>query len=266
VALWLVATSAGAQTSPADVERLEREIESLRAAQAGMREELQEIRALLQKPGAAAAEAPALLGGMTLSLRNAQTRGAADARIVLVEFSDFQCPFCGRHAKSTYPQILRDYVDTGKVRYAFVNFPIESLHPLAFRQHVAAACAADQQRFWEMHDRLFADQAAAEAPALIAHAAAIGLDVAAFRACLESDRHAGVIRDAMSAGSVIGVSGTPTFVIGIAGPGDDIKAVQLIAGAKPYPVFRNALDGVLATVLPAHAAAGPPRLAVVPSK
>jgi protein-disulfide isomerase len=263
----LLAPVAPAFAQSADVARLEREIEALRAAQGALRDELREIRSLLQRAAAApAAEGAPNLAGMTLSLERAQFRGAADAKVVLVEFSDFQCPFCARYAQATYPQIVRDYVDAGKVRYAFMNFPLESLHPLAFNQHVAAACAADQGRFWDMHDRLFSHQRASGAAALAGEASALGLDMAAFRACIASERHAAAIRDAMGIGSALGITGTPTFVIGIATAGDGIKAQRMIVGAKPYAAFREALDGALATTVGEISAAGRARLAVGSSR
>jgi len=266
IAASIFAPSAPVLAQSADVQRLEREIESLRAAQAGLRDELREIRTLLQRGTVAAlSEGAGGLGGMPLSLKGAQFRGAADARVVLVEFSDFQCPFCGRYAQETYPQIVRDYVDAGKVRYAFMNFPLESLHPLAFGQHVAAACAADQGRFWEMHDRLFARQQASDAAAIAGEASALGLDMAAFRTCIASERHAPAIREAMRVGSTLGVTGTPTFVIAISTGGDDVTALRMIVGAKPYAAFREALDGALATTL-ADNPVGPARLAIGSSR
>jgi len=259
----LVAPVAPALAQSADVARLEREIEALRAAQGALRDELREIKSLLQ-PAAAAptADGTPNLAGTTLSLERAQLRGHADAKVVLVEFSDFQCPFCARYAQTTYPQIVRDYVDAGKVRYAFMNFPLESLHPLAFTQHVAAACAADQGRFWDMHDRLFSHQQASAAAALAGEASALGLDMAAFRTCIASERHAADIRDAMGIGSALGVTGTPTFVIGISKGGDGVKVQRMIVGAKPYAAFREVLDGVLATTVADMPTAGPARLAV----
>jgi protein-disulfide isomerase len=258
----LLAPAAPVFSQSADVARIEREIETLRAAQGALRDELREIKSLLQRALAPASEGAPNVGGMTLSLERAQFRGSADAKVVLVEFSDFQCPFCARYAQATYPQIVRDYVDAGKVRYAFMNFPLEMLHPLAFSQHVAAACAADQGRFWDMHDRLFSHQQASDAGALAGEASALGLDMAAFRTCIASERHAAAIRDAMGIGGALGITGTPTFVIGISTGGDDVKVQRMVVGAKPYAAFREALDGVLATTVAAIPGAGPARLAV----
>lgn len=262
VALAVIASAAAAQSTP-DLTSLQDEVASLRAAQQALRQEVQELRGLLQRapapPPAATGPAP----GIELTLDGAQVRGASDARVTLVEFSDFQCPFCARHAAATYPQIVRDYVDPGKVRYAFMGFPIEALHPAAFEQHAAAACAAEQQRFWPMHDRLFADPRGHDAKALAGHAAALGLDTRAFRACLASGRHAADIRRVIKTGEAIGVVGTPTFLIGVMDGDGRFKAIKVLSGAKPYAAFRDAIDSVVAAVL-AQNDAGPARLAIRP--
>jgi protein-disulfide isomerase len=261
---FAAATDAAGQ-SPADMQSIRQELESLRATQTGVREELREIKTLLQKLNSAAPAAAAPFVGAELSLEGAQIRGAPQARVVFLEYSDFQCPFCASYAATTYPQIGRDYVDTGRVRYAFVNFPIETLHPLAYKEHVAAACAADEGHFWEMHDRLFANPKAPDSKALAGHAEAIGLDAARFRACLESDGHAAEIRQAMKAGSALGINGTPTFLIGVIGPDEKLKAVKVISGAKPYSVFKDAIDGVLGATVAWNEDSHPARLAVTPS-
>jgi len=211
-----------------------------------MKQELQEVKALLQRltaPASAGTGAGPTVGA-EVSLRGAQFKGDSKAPVMVVEFSDFQCPFCARYAATTYVDIVRDYVDTGRVRYAFMNFPIDSLHPVAFAQHMAAACATDQGRFWEMHDRLFANPRVADADGLLQNAAAVGLDIGTFRACLASERHADEIRQAMRVGSAIGVNGTPTFLIGTVGPYDKFKVARLIAGAKPFSAFKEAIDSV----------------------
>jgi len=260
----MAAATEAASQSPADIESVRQELESLRAAQAGIREELREIKALLQKANNATPAGAAPFAGMEFSLAGAHVKGAPQASVVLVEYSDFQCPFCASYAAATYPQISRDYVDTGKVRYAFVNFPIETLHPSAYREHVAAACAADEGRFWEMHDRLFANPKAVDSKSLAGYAQAIGLNLATFRSCVESDRHTAEIRQAMKAGSALGISGTPTFVIGVVESDDKVKVVKVITGAKPYLAFKDAIDGALAVAVARNEDSRSVRLAVMP--
>ena len=244
LAQWSLCMNAAAQSTSAEMQSLRQEIESLRAAEAATRAELQEIKARLRQLSAPAPSAGPS-AGTELSLQGAQIRGARDAKVILVEFSDFQCPFCARYATSTYAEIVRDYVDTGRVRYAFMNSPIDSLHPAAFKQHLAAACAADEGRFWEMHDRLFVNPKATDVETLAGQAAAIGIDTASFRACMDRERHADEVRETVKLGNAIGVNGTPTFLIGTIGPDDKFKTLKMIAGAKPYAAFKDAIDGVL---------------------
>jgi protein-disulfide isomerase len=113
-------------------------------------------------------------------------RGDGDATLALLEFSDFECPFCGRFATEIYPQIERDYIEQGRLRYMFVDDPIEQMHPNAFKAHEAALCAGEQGKYWEMHARLFANQKALAPEALRSHAEAAGADGAALQACLSA--------------------------------------------------------------------------------
>jgi protein-disulfide isomerase len=250
IALSFILSGRAVAQSASDIEAIKQAIESLSASQAQIRRDLSEIKAMLQKPGAVTAQAAGPLAGMEISLAGSPVRGAADAPVALIEYSDFQCPFCASYAANSYPQIIKEYVDTGKLRYAFMSFPLEALHPLAWRAHIAAACAADDGRFWEMHDRLLADPKAADTEALLRHAAALGIKSDTFRSCVESERHAADIRHAIANGTALGISGTPTFVIGTIGADGVVKVAKVISGAKPYAAFKDFIEGVLATTPP----------------
>jgi protein-disulfide isomerase len=243
---WLGGATLPAAASPAavEVQRLTQEVEKLRTAYIGMQEEIRQVKALLQQLSIPAAASP--VAGTEHSLEGAQFKGSPRARVVLAEYSDFHCPFCASHVTGSYRQITREYVDTGRLRYAFMSFPIETLHPLAFRAHLAAACAADEGRFWEMHDRLFADARTVDADALAGLASGIGLDRVRFRSCLDGQRHADALRRMIGAGQRLGINGTPTFVIGVIGADEKFRVATIIVGAKPYPVFKQAIDSVLA--------------------
>ena len=167
----------------------------------------------------------------------------ADARVILVEVSDFECPFCGRHARETLPALKSEFIDSGRVAYAFIHLPLQN-HPRAFGAAQAATCAAQQQRFWDMHERLFANQRALAVGDLVAHARALGLDDAAFRACLESGSAASVRADLAEA-SRLGVRSTPTFFLGIRDAGGAIVLTRRISGARPYAVFHEAIRETL---------------------
>ncbi len=166
-------------------------------------------------------------------------KGDPNAPVTIIEFADFQCPFCGRHATITGPQIDQQYIQTHKVRLGFWNFAF--LGPESNWAAEAAECAADQGKFWEYHDKLFNSQAGENQGAfnkdnLKKFAAEIGLDTSTFNDCLDSGRYVQRIRDDSNAASALGVRSTPTFVIN----------GQTLLGAQPFEVFKQAIDQELA--------------------
>ncbi len=170
--------------------------------------------------------------------------GAKNAKVTVIEFTDFQCPFCSRHYTDTYGQIKKDYVDTGKIKYVVRDFPL-SFHPNAEPAAIAAGCANDQGKFWEMHDKLFTNQATWSnmgdaKPTFKQYAADIKLDTAKFNSCLDNGEHKDEIQKDEADGIASGINGTPGFwVVGADGKG------QLISGAVPYASFKQAIDALL---------------------
>jgi len=155
--------------------------------------------------------------------------GPSSAPVTLVEFSDFQCPFCQRVAP-TLKQVKQTYGD--KVRVVWKDFPLTQIHPQAFKAGEAAHCAADQGKFWEYHDRLFANQQALQPADLKKHAADLGLDGAAFGTCLDSSKYGERVRDGVAEGSRLGVNSTPTIYIN----------GRVLSGAQPYETFASMID------------------------
>jgi protein-disulfide isomerase len=144
------------------------------------------------------------------------------------------------------PQIDREYVRTGKVKYVVLDFPITGLHPQAFKGHEAARCAGEQGKFWEMHRRLFANQHAMSSPELEDHARTLGLDLARFRECLSSDKYAADIRKDLEEGQRAGVTGTPMFFIGLTDPKAlKLKVSRAMSGAQSFDRFKEAIDSLL---------------------
>lgn len=230
-----------AAQSQQDIEALRKQIEALAAGQAAIQKQLDEIQALLR--GRQPQPAPA---NPVVDTTGAPTKGTATARVTVIEFSDFQCPFCARYTRDTFDQIDKEYISTGKVRYVFRNLPLESIHPQAFKAHEAALCAGEQGKYWEMHHQLFANQKALQPDALVNHARAAGADVPRFQQCLTSGRFASRIREDISDAARAGASGTPTFFIGLTAPGDTrVKTLRVIRGAMPYGAFKEALDSLL---------------------
>ncbi len=255
VALGLSRT-VGAADQPTDIEK---RIAALEAGQKAILKELLEIKTLLQArpqppvPGGAPGALPNNVvpnptapPSFDLDLAGAPMKGRADAKLVVLEFSDFQCPFCGRYTRETLQQIERDYVDTGKAKYVFRNFPLERIHPLALRAAEAADCARTQGKFWEMHTRLFADQQALAEPDLTKTAQAVGLNMGTFTQCLASQLISPArIRQDQTEGSRAGVTGTPTFFLGTMTKDGKLHPLRRLVGAQPYAAFKTAIDGLL---------------------
>lgn len=159
-------------------------------------------------------------------------RGSASAPITIVEFSDFQCPFCGR-VTPTLDKLRSAYPD--KIKIVFKDFPLPN-HAQAPKAAEAAHCANDQGKYWEMHDRLFANQQALDVPALKQHAAALGLDAATFDQCLDSGKYADIIKADMDEGEKLGIQSTPTLFIN----------GRPVIGAQPYEYFDSVIKEELA--------------------
>lgn len=179
-----------------------------------------------------------------LSLDGAQLDGTRAAQVAIIEFSDFQCPYCGRFARDTWPLIRTSYVETGKVLFAFREFPLESIHKSALQAAEAAECAGQQNAFWKMHDLMFADQTHLEAATLKARAQDSGLDVSRFEECLTGSVDAKVKSDEKT-GVGLAVSGTPTFFLGRLQADGRVKVVRRLSGSMPAPDFGAAIDAVL---------------------
>ena len=155
--------------------------------------------------------------------------GAQSAPVTLVEFSDFQCPFC-RQVVPTLKKVQETYGD--KVRVVWKDFPLTQIHPQAFKAGEAAHCAGDQGKFWEYHDRLFASQEALQPNDLKKHAADLGLNAATFATCLDSSKYGERVRDGVAEGSRLGVNSTPTIYVN----------GRMLSGAQPYETFASVID------------------------
>lgn len=165
--------------------------------------------------------------------------GNKDAKITIVEYSDFRCPFCERFYKQTESRLLKEYIDTGKARFVFRHFAF--LGPQSTWASEAAECAGEQGKFWEFHNWLYDNQAPESdlnyysKNNLIKYAGKVGLDTVQFTSCLNSDKYSKRVADDYSSGQAVGVTGTPTtFING-----------QKIVGAQPFESFKSVIDGLL---------------------
>jgi protein-disulfide isomerase len=187
--------------------------------------------------------------------------GDADAPVTLVEFSDYLCPFCGRHFSETKPLLIEEYAGSGAVNFVFRDFPIEDLHPNAPAGHAAGLCVAEQGAplFWDYHDELFANQGAwgplpAPGPYLETVAEQVGADLDAYRTCVDSGRTSEAVERSIAEVRALGFSATPSFQIIDNRTGDTYRLI----GAQPFEVFTSALDGVLAGGAPPTTTPPPP--------
>lgn len=234
------AAAGWAQSSDEDIKALRKEVQELKAGQDAMQKDVAAIKEMLTP------KKPAPFKGADLSLDGEPFMGDKDAKVTVVEFSDYQCPFCGRAYQQTFPQIVTDYVKTGKVKYVFHDFPLEQLHPNAFKAAEAARCAGEQGKYWDMHDTLFKNQRALDAAKLPDYAKTAGLDVDKFSACLAAEKDSAKIREEIAEGGKVGVTGTPAFFIGTTEPGKpQLHATKFISGAQGYPAFKAAIDELL---------------------
>jgi len=185
-------------------------------------------------------------GALSMDLRNASfpSLGNADAPLVIVEFSDFQCPYCRLHQKNTLPALVDKYVSTGKSKYVMVDFPL-GFHAHAEPAAIAAACANNQGHFWEMHDLLFENQSRLEDASFAKSAATLDLDQSKFAQCMQDSKTAALVREHVRLGESMGVHGTPDFFIGRIKKGV-LSDVTELSGAKPFTSFEGVLDGLLA--------------------
>jgi protein-disulfide isomerase len=161
-------------------------------------------------------------------------KGDENAPVTIVEWSDFQCPFCARFYKDTMAQIEERYVKTGKVKIVYRDFPL-SFHPFALKAAEAAECADEQGRFWDMHDKIFGNQGSLNEENLELWAQEIGLEYAKFNDCMDSGKMAAEVNKDLEDGSAAGIRGTPGFIIN----------GKLVSGAQPFANFESIIEAEL---------------------
>jgi protein-disulfide isomerase len=221
------------------------DIEALKKGQAQMQKDLAEIKKLIKAiPAGRRGQARPPFKPQDLTVEGAPFLGSADAPVTIVEFTDYQCPFCKRHTKNTMGQLVKEYVDAGKVKYILREFPLVSIHPQAHKLSQAALCAGDQGKYWEMHDRFFAGKK--PTPKTIdADVEALGLDGATFKECYDSGKHKKTVDKDIADGSKLGVRGTPSFFFGKTSGSNKIHATAMLRGAQGFPQFKKEIEKLL---------------------
>lgn len=163
--------------------------------------------------------------------------------VALVEFADFECPFCGRHARDVEPMIRQAFVNTGIVRQVFIHLPLPN-HSFAGPASEAALCAGNQGKFWEMHDALFTDQRSLATTDFAKRASEIGLDKGLFERCLETGEMRPTIERHKIAARDVKVQATPAFFVGVVQPDGSVELKKRINGALPFEQFKTAITAV----------------------
>lgn len=190
------------------------------------------------EPAAAAAPTQQVARRYDIPTKGFYSIGPADAAITLVEFSDYQCPYCQKWHAQVYKQLMAAY--PGQIRLVYRNLPLTQIHPQAMNAAEAAMCAGDQNAYWQFHEKLFENSAALSDSLYVSLAADLGLDETAFESCMADDKYLDAIQADMQFAIDLGVQSTPTFFInGLA-----------IVGAQPLNVFQQVIDDELAGKIP----------------
>lgn len=206
-------------------------------------EELRQIRQLLEKQNKAQApQGPAEPAKAKLNMTGSEMLGSKDAPLTMVEFTDYQCPFCQRFHTTVFNDLKKNYIDTGKLRFYSRDLPLDSLHPNATRAAQAARCAADQGQFWALREIMSSNPGKLDMDSIVADATGLHMDVGKFRSCVESGKYKEAVQTDVLEAMKIGADGTPTFVIGKS-TADGVDG-EVLVGAMPYEVFDRKLKAL----------------------
>src|SRR3989344_2262592 len=186
-----------------------------------------------ENPGTAALVQPEESSAV-ISIEGEPILGDPNAKVLMVEVSDFQCPYCANYALNTFPEIKKEYVDTGKVKIVFKNFPLP-FHPFAQKAAEAGDCVKEQGKFWEYKEDLFNNQQNISIDDLKKYAKDLGLDVQRFDSCLDSGKFEEKVKKDVQEAIGAGVEGTPTFFIN----------GEKFVGALPFSEFQKIIDQAL---------------------
>ena len=198
------------------------------------------VLALLLSAGVAGTSAQT---GRFISVDDDPVLGDPNAKVTIIEFGDYQCPFCRAFWKDTFPRLKKEYIDTGKVNFVFRDFP-QNGHPEAIAAAMAAECAEDQGRYWPYHDKLFREQdrrgqpdevVRFRVPELKRWATDVGLDAARFNECLDSGRNEAEVKKDYDDAADVGMKGTPVFFVN----------GRAILGAHPFATFQKVIEDAL---------------------
>lgn len=203
-----------------------------------------------QQQQAPAAQAPQVTKGVA-SIDDDPVLGDKNAPVTVIEFSDYECPFCKRHFDSTYPELVKKYIDTGKVKLVFRDFPLSFHEPMASKEAIAASCARDQggdKKYFEFHNEIFkrttSNGTGLDDAKIKTIASDLKLNMETFTTCLSDTAKADEVKKDIADGTAAGASGTPTFLIGKSTSNGKIDG-DLVVGAQPFAAFQAVIDPLL---------------------
>lgn len=243
LALALLATvSAGAsQPDKDELAKLQDEVARLNAQQQQILASLDELKKMMRPPGP-----PALQPPPTLSVAGEPFKGEPAAKVAIIEYADFECPFCRRFESQVYPSIRDSYIRTGKLKYFHRDMPL-GFHQGAMPAARAVHCASEQGKFWEMHDSLLGDTASLSPADIDERAGKLGMNVAKLDQCISSNRFADIIQRSITEANAMQISGTPTFIVGTLNADGNVMSVKkTVVGASPFEAFKAAIELLLA--------------------
>ena len=231
----------------------QKEIDELKQGQQAIRKELLEIKVLLSKiaiplPSQQLAPQPPPqenIIGTEFDIGENPVIGSETSKIIMTEFTDYQCPFCGRYARETFPKIKEQYIDKGAIRYTVIDQPLIQMHPEAAKGAEAAHCAKDQGKFWEMHEEIMSRQE--DLNDLSSYAKSLSLNIEEFDNCLKTEKYKETVIKNMELANKLEIVGVPSFIIGTVDENDSrkVKSIFIIRGAIPLDAFQRGLDSVL---------------------
>ena len=229
---------AGLTTAQAQVQPSSQEPGITRQQADQILNELRQIRQLLERQQQTRGGQPAgeEITRAKLSVDSMAMLGSKDAPITMVEFTDYQCPFCQRFHVTTFAELKKQYIDTGKMRFYSRDLPLD-FHPNAMRAAQAARCASDQGQFWPMRDRMGANPDKLDLANLLAFASDLKMDEKAFKTCVESEKYKNAVQTDVMEAMKIGATGTPTFVVGKSTP-EGVDG-EVVVGALPLAIFQK---------------------------
>jgi protein-disulfide isomerase len=203
--------------------------------------ELRQIRQLLEqqaKAGAQAAPQPPKTSRATLNMEGVAMLGSKDAPLTIVEYTDYQCPFCQRFHVTAFTELKKAYIDTGKLRFYSRDLPLD-FHPNAMRAALAARCAGEQGQFWKLRDVMGANPDKLDIDHIVGFAKDLKMDATGLRACVESEKYKDAIQADLLEAMKVGAQGTPTFVLGKS-TATGVEG-EVMEGAQPFPLFDQKL-------------------------